>query len=384
MKLYYIANARIPTEKAHGINIIKMCEAFAHSGADVTLILPKRRNIIKTDPFIFYGVSKNFKIEYIPMFDLIGNPIFYWLSQLSFSVSLMFSPIIRKSHNTVIFSREMLLSWFLSMRGFSTFFDMHGFPEQSIWLWRIAMKKMKGIVLTNRQKLERAKTILRIPEKKLLIYPNGYDPNLFKIIINKETLRKELRLPTGKIVMYTGHLYQWKGAHILAETSHLLPNISFVFVGGTEDKIREFKKKYPYKNLFFLGHKMYTSIPKYLKVADILVLPSSAKSFGRRTTHSLYDASPIKMFEYMASGTPIIASNLPSIREILNERNAVLVKPDSVKDLSHIIANLFNDEKKMVNISMNAIKGVSIYTWNNRAEKILEFIKTKLNNKTYE
>ncbi|MAZ41047.1 hypothetical protein CL654_02930 [bacterium] len=372
MKLYYIAHARIPTEKAHGVHIMKMCEAFAGEGNDVTLLVPKRKNEITENPFAYYGVEEKFAIKYVPMLDLVGNPLFYWISQLSFSLSLLFQKI-EDGDNVAVFSRDIFSAFLLSFRNRRVFFDIHGFPEQSVWFWKYVLGRMKGVVLTNKQKLERAKTILKIPEDKLLVHPNGYDPKLFDIKKNKDELRKELGLPDGTIAMYTGHLYSWKGATVFAESARFLPNVSFIFVGGTSPKIKAFKNKYQDSNIHFLGHKPFHEVPKYLKAADVLVLPNSGKSFGRRTTHSLYDTSPIKMFEYMASGVPIVASRLPSIEEVLNEKNAILVEPDNSKNLAAGIERVLDYPSR----ATQAIKDVEGFTWQNRARTILLFISKR-------
>ena len=63
MKLIYISNSRIPTEKAYGVQIVKMCEAFAKNGIDVTLLIPKRRSNTDKDLFSYYGVAPIFKIK---------------------------------------------------------------------------------------------------------------------------------------------------------------------------------------------------------------------------------------------------------------------------------------------------------------------------------
>ena len=55
-KILYIVNVRIPTEKAHGIQIIKMCESFSDNGMDLELLLPKRINNIKENPFNYYNI----------------------------------------------------------------------------------------------------------------------------------------------------------------------------------------------------------------------------------------------------------------------------------------------------------------------------------------
>ena len=71
MKIAYIQNVRIPTERAHGIQIMKMCEALARLGHDVELIVPRRSNLLKENPFNYYGIRKTFKIRKLPCLDLI-------------------------------------------------------------------------------------------------------------------------------------------------------------------------------------------------------------------------------------------------------------------------------------------------------------------------
>src|SRR5574343_570990 len=83
MKLLYISNQRLPTEKAYGLQICKMCEAFADLGIELELLVPTRRNSITKDLFEYYGIRRNFKTKIIPSLD------FYWfgvLDRISFSI----------------------------------------------------------------------------------------------------------------------------------------------------------------------------------------------------------------------------------------------------------------------------------------------------------
>ncbi len=84
-----MVNANMPPDDwAHTIQIINMCKAFAESGADVTLFVPKRK-LPSVDPFEFYGMERVFKIEYVPCIDIFlrsQNPVFYWLRLLSFYI----------------------------------------------------------------------------------------------------------------------------------------------------------------------------------------------------------------------------------------------------------------------------------------------------------
>ena len=215
----------------------------------------------------------------------------------------------------------------------------------------------------------------------MIVARNGFDPILFLLKASPETVRKKLHIPSNRpIVLYTGHLYDWKGVYILAETARSMPDVNFIFVGGTYYHRADFEKRYnDVLNIILVGQKPYQEIPLYLKAADILVLPNSAVSLNnpRFSVYTRHDTSPIKLFEYMASGVPIVASDLPSIREILNEKNAVLVKPDSPEDLQRGIEKILNDKQLAKSILEKALEDVKEYTWDKRAEKILGFINKK-------
>ena len=70
MKILYLAQIRLPTEKAHGIQIMKTCEAFAEQGAEVVLVVPSHRGDIRQDPFEYYRVKRNFKNQFKTKFKI--------------------------------------------------------------------------------------------------------------------------------------------------------------------------------------------------------------------------------------------------------------------------------------------------------------------------
>ena len=118
-----------------------------------------------------------------------------------------------------------------------------------------------------------------------------------------------------------------------------------------------------------MGYKPHAEIPYWLKAADILVLPNTEKDH-----FSEYYTSPLKMFEYMASKRPIAASDLPSIRDILNEENAIFFEPDNAESLASAINQLLEDEVFAKKITHQAHQDVQKYTWDNRAKEILDLI----------
>ena len=371
-RIIYIANVRIPTEKAHGIQIMKMCESFALSNpGNVELIVPNRFNPIKEDAFAYYRVKKNFKITKIPCFDLIPldkylGRVSLWIQALSFSFFVF--PYLFFKKADIIYTRNKFLL-FLCFFKKKIIFEAHVFPK-NYSLYSLFFKKIKGMVVITK-KLKDLFRKAGILEHKILVAPDAVDLEKFDLKENREECRKRLNLSFDKkIVLYAGHLYKWKGADVLAQVSEYLPrDVSIYFVGGTDKDIKEFKNKNSKFKVQVVGHRPHSEIPYWLKAADILVLPNTAEE-----NISKYWTSPIKMFEYMAAKRPIIASDLPSIREILNEKNALLVNSDNSKDLARGIRKILENPELATKILTQAFKDVQGYTWQKRAKIILNFI----------
>lgn len=379
MRIIYIGNSRLPTEKAYGVNMVKTCEALARQGAELTLLAPNNQNASGYDVFAFYGVSRIFEMRYIPIIDGVsrGWPMGFWINQFTFTLGI-FLRHLGVSRDTTILTRDELSGWLLRKLGFRVFYDMHGFPEHKKFFWRIFMRSMTGIIGTSEWKLDQSKKQFGIERRKTIIAPNGFDPKLFLIHQNKEELRAMLGLPQDKkIVLYTGHLYDWKGAHVLARAAGLsdAADLVFVFVGGTWYHLEEFKKKYGnIRNVLFLGHKSYREVPKYLKAADVLVLPNSLETKEKRfAVYSEMDTAPIKLFEYMASGVPIVASDLPSIRAVVSEMEVSFVPADNPEALLSGIKRAIEDVPGAKEIAARALERSHLYTWDERARKMLTF-----------
>ena len=226
------------------------------------------------------------------------------------------------------------------------------------------------VVIT--QKLKELFIKRGIPQNRILVAADGVDSEKFDIKEAKEECRRKLNLPQDKkTVLYTGHLYQWKGATVLLEAAREMQNVLFVFVGGAREDVASFKQKTQgFNNVAIIGHRPYGEIPYWLKSADVLVLPNSGKE-----EISQYWTSPMKMFEYMAARRPIIASDLPSIREILSAENAVLVEPDNPEALARGIKEALQNHQLSDKISARAFQDVQQYTWQKRVEKILKSLR---------
>jgi len=375
MNILYLSNARIPTEKAHGVQIMKMCQALAGLGNKVTLVLPRRHNYTKKTPFEYYGIEESFKIKKFFCLDLIvldkylGN-LGLWVENISFILSAF--PYIIFNKADVIYIRDKLLL-LCSLFKKNLIFETHTLPR-NYFLYKLFFKRLRGVVAIT-QGLKDFFVKRGMPPDKILVAPDGVDLQEFNLVGSKEDYRRKLALHLDKkIVLYAGHFYGWKGATALLEVARnfQLPitNCQFVFVGGTKEDIAEFKEwAEKLTNVLVVGHRPHAEIPLWLKAADVLVLPNSGQE-----DISKYWTSPMKMFEYMASERPIIASDLPSIREILNKENAVLVEPDSPGALAQGIKEVLQNSQLSDRISARAFEDVKEYTWRKRAEKICQKI----------
>ena len=371
-KLLYIANIRLPTPRAHGLQIIKMCEAFADAGAEVLLAIPDIKGASDSDPYAYYGVRKNFVIRRFPALNwLFLGFLGYWLRVLTFAFSLVISGRNKWKSHDVIFSRDIFSALLISYFRRGVFFEMHDWPQRGYWFWGLALRRMDGIISTNSWKAEKLHLVFGMPREKILVCPNGFDPNLFKINDSQEILRKRFNLPVNKkIVLYSGQLYGWKGVEIMAEAARLYPETFFIFVGGAGRDFDIFKNKFGgLKNIIMAGQRPYSEIPLWLKAADILILPNSAQS-----EESRYATSPIKLFEYMASGVPIASSDLPSIREIVSEKEVYFFEPDNTVKLATAVKSILQNYAAASMRVARAFEKSRKYSWEMRAKFILSFV----------
>jgi len=375
MKIIYIANVRLPTEKAHGYQISKMCEEFSGQGAEVELWIPTRDNHIKEDVFSFYGVKPNFKIRLVKSYDFFINhkylgKLSFWLQGLSFALKLLF---IRLDKDAIIYTRNPEISWIFNLRGHKTVAEVHNWPGKD-FLYNFLIKR-SGKIVTITKGLSEIFFKKNWPENKIFVASDGVDLEKFDIKIEKVQARKKINLPLDKkIALYSGslYLYDWKGVDIFLAAAESLPeSYLVVLVGGEPGEVAKIKETYTGNNILLAGFKRREEIPYYLKAADVLILPNKQ---GEKLSESY--TSPLKLFEYMASGTPIIASDLPSLREILNEKNCIFFKPNDAADLAKKIEFLLTNNNEFARrTAEQAYSDVKNYTWEERARNIINFIK---------
>lgn len=341
MKIYYVANARMPSEKAHGIQLAKMCEAFLLRGANLELVLPARGKASSLKEF--YGLKIEIPVRRIPVLNL-G----FILSSLSFMLSYFMYLLGKK--NALVYTIDMDNFSFVSLRllGLPYFSEIHGAKNKN-FIWSIFLKKISGGIVINKNIKESLLKTFGLAREKIIVQPNGIDLEMFSDKISKEEARAKLNLPPDKkIAIYVGRRTWWKGMEILAEAEKLL-------APGT---------------ICVVENRPYREIPLWIRAADLCLVLGTKKN-----EYSYLHTSPMKLFEYMASGRPILAADTPANREIVSENEAYFYEPDNPKDLADKIEYILTnppDSKLKVD---NARAKAENYTWSKRAQKILEFME---------
>jgi len=390
MKIIYIATSVIPAEKANSYQVMKMCEAFTKIGVKLELIIPIRWGgvTLRVDPFKYYGLREKFKIKKIFSLDLIPFKKFighigFWIQNISFALLTSIYLLFKKPN--IIYSRDRFTLLFLSFFKKNLVYEVHSLPKKIRFYEKFLYHRAKKIIVITKHTKKALLKKVAIEKEKVFIAPDAVDLEMFdKIGQSKEALRKDLNLPINKkLISYIGQLYtkgREKGITDMLQALKILrkegrDDLMMLFVGGEGKDIEKYQNTakeigLKEKDTMFLKKVSFTDVPKYEKASDILVIPFPWEK------HYAYYASPLKMFEYMASKRPIIASDLPSLREILNNKSAIFVKPDNPKSLAGGIKQVLNNPELAKQISNQAFNDVQKYTWQKRAEKVIHSIST--------
>lgn len=382
-KIIYLTHTRVPSEKTPSPFILKTCEGFVANGWDVELWAARRRNpdFEDIDPFEHHGVVTRFPIQRLFTVDLMSalGSIGFVLMVITYNISVAAQLWRRRGEkDLVIYAHDLRDLVIPILIGIPTFCEIHDYYESSMpFLSRFVIHRVKGLIVTNSIKTLHLHERYGVEMERMLMQPNAVDFNMFHIPVSKEDAREEIGIPQGRrVVMYTGHAYPWKGVYTLAEAAAFLTGETYIyFVGGTvedQDALRTFVKERHLPRIVLVPHQTHGKIPFYLKAADVLVLPNTGKETASRD-----ETSPVKLFEYAASGRPIVASDLPSIRDLVSDEEVFFAHPDNPVDFARAIEMAENIEVAEAKRKA-AARFAQKNSWDARADAIAEFLEKTL------
>ncbi len=375
MKIYYLVNARIPTEKAHGIQLAKMCEAMIEQGADLEIVVPARGHCLNVSEFYKLRTPVVLRrLWVVPTYGW-GSPGFY-LGTISFMISYLFYFWWKRlrGEKFIIYTSDIdqFSFSFMPFIGAKYFSEIHEAKK-----WRLTFvwffKFISGAIVINEFIRNELVKTYGLEPQKIIIQPNGIDLAMFNISVSLGEARSKLKLPQGrKIALYVGQIYDWKGLGVLVEAAKNLPEGCDIYVvGGTAEGLAKTLNRGDIPgNLVCMGFRPYDEVPVWLAAADILILLGT-----RDNDYSFYSTSPMKLFEYMAGKRPIVAADTPAIRHIVGGGEVWFYEPDNAGTLAQKIGYILNHPDETKDKIERAFNLVKKYEWRARAKAILDLIR---------
>jgi glycosyltransferase involved in cell wall biosynthesis len=383
VRIAYFADVRFPLERANGIQTMETCYAIAQRGHEVDLIVRPDTHAPARDPFGYYGLAPDTRLR-IERAPVAGPPAARRIGYLAFAVGRS----VGRARAGVLMTRDLGVA--STLLGLPTVlrpplvYESHGYapevaaalPELVATATRPSSGKLQRLARREARVWQQADGYVTITSalrtelesrygerQRLAVVPDGVRTNRHPPAPRSQT--------PDRVVAYAGHLYAWKGVDVLLEALSRIPAVRGLIIGGhpAEPDLARTKSVAERLGLAdriaFTGLVEPTRVPELLAGADVLVLPNTASAISTRFT------SPLKLFEYMAAGRPIVASDLPSIREILTDgANALLVPPGNAGALAGAIDRLMTDPGLAARLARTAFDEVPTYSWERRAERL--------------
>ncbi len=371
MKTAFINTSQVPSTTANSIQVMKVCQALAQVNGPVCLWTPGREQTPWVDLAERYGLETPFDVRWVPTRPAWRRYDFAWqaVSQA------------RAWGASLVYTRGLQVAVIAFLRGLPVILEQHlritGFSAP--WLFRFFLRwpgKKRLLVITHalRRVLENSYRLGLKPEE-IQIAPDGVDLERFIGLPAPAAARQQLGFPERITAAYSGHFYAGRGMNLLFGLAKSFPAVSFLWMGGKPEDVAAWRSRLDQagvKNVTLTGFIDNRRLPLYQAAADILLMPYERviRVGGGGNTGDI--CSPIKMFEYLASGRAILSSDLPVLREVLNPANAILCPPEDLPAWEKALANLLADPALRLRLGEQAHTDAGQYSWRARAERALQ------------
>jgi glycosyltransferase involved in cell wall biosynthesis len=383
--LLYLADIRLPLERANGVQTVSTCHALAARGHRVTLLVRPDTAADARDPLAFYGLEplEGFTIARVP----VAGPAPLRRARYLASAVRRSLAMPRPS---LVFTRDLGVASLVARVPRPgrppLVYESHGYAPTVSALMPTLHARAASASAAKLARLERR-------ERRVWASADGYvtltaahaaeladrfGPRAALAVVPDGARLEANRTfawagPRARrpVVAYAGHLYPWKGVDVLIEALARLPEVDGRIVGGhpREQDLARLTALAASRGLAdrvrFTGLVPPRAVADALADADVLVLPNVHTEVSARYT------SPLKLFEYLAAGRPIVASRLPALGEILEDGvNALLVTPGDPQAIADAVRRLANDLPLAVRLAARAFADAERYTWARRAERL--------------
>ena len=377
MKIACITTSVIPSNTANSIQAMKVCHTLKELDNDVQLWIPEYAKGDWEELAHVYGLRTAFPVHRLPFLRGLKQYDFSW----------------RAVQEACRWGADVVYTWslqaavFAQLRGKAAVMEFHDFPMGKLGprLFRlyISSNKKKLTLTTTRALADgiEKRYNIRFDPDELQIAPNGVELERYQNLPEPAKARKTLGLQEGLTVGYSGHFYRGRGMDVLLELAKGLPNINFLWMGGREEDIapwQEELQRLELDNVTITGFIPNSQLPSYQAAADILLMPYNREISGSSGGNIARVINPMKMFDYLASGRAIVASNIPVFHEVLSEENVVFCEPENPQDWIKAVSSLAKNKQKRAQLGRQAKAEAAQYTWKRRASTSLKMLQKLL------
>jgi glycosyltransferase involved in cell wall biosynthesis len=374
MKIAYVFDRPLPARQTDSEQALQTIAAFARRGAQVRLVLPSRGAAPSARELAaHYQVNGDFEVHAAstPFRDFeFGRKWWHALSAPALRAVVDADVVYTRNFPTLFaLARRQQLFAYETYRPWSDQFPMLA----PAFRWAMATPHFLGAVFHSHFARDRYRA-LGVDERRLLVAHNGHDPSRFLDQPPRDALRQQLALPRDRpVVVYTGHVNVTKGLDTMLRMARRLPHVSFVLVGSEGNGVIEALARRA-GNVSVVPWQPFDSVARYLLAADVLLQPPSRVPL-RLVGNTVL---PMKLFLYLAAGRPIVAPDLPDMREVLeHDRNALLVPTGDDDAAVHAVARVLDEPGLAARLSAAARETAASLTWDARAQRILTFLEER-------
>jgi glycosyltransferase involved in cell wall biosynthesis len=357
--LYYVYPVEFPATTAHCVQIYHTLNAIAANGVRVRLLVQRPKWFSGACPPIEWnGVRRH------ELFDLQYLPRLKWLSRLYLNWEIIAASIA----GSRIYSRKLNFGFGMGWIERVSVVEVHVLRAKSI-----SAARRFGRVVAITSSLREELINLGVPDANIHVAPSGVDLNLASTISMPEC-------QSAQRLVYFGQLAHWKGVEVAIRSllHHPLP---LLVIGGKRQADLDYDRKMLERLSFdlnlksrvqFTGYIPQRAIKELLRPGDVGVVPTLPVD-----TQDISN-SPLKLFEYLAFGIPVVASRLRGLDDVVKDREScIFFNPGCELDLGDAVNHLIADARLYQKLAEKGPKLVKSYTWDARARKILSFLDAK-------
>jgi glycosyltransferase involved in cell wall biosynthesis len=356
---------------AHALNTIKMADGFSKIGHDVTLIT-RREN----------GCETKSKQELVDMYGIDDR--LHWLQlkteymginvyRQGFPFSWKACQLARSIRPGLVYGRDFYFPWLCARAGVNAAAESHAPPGTDSFRLKTLVRATHNphfkIWATISETLREYYCSMGADGSKIKVLPDAVDLSMF----SRPADSGDSPYEKGKSnVVYAGHLYDYKGIPTILGSAKRLPHIAFHLIGGWPGDIARHQRSVhdqKLRNVTFHGLRKHAEVPRYLWHADVLLLPPSG------THPSAAWTSPVKLGEYLASGAPVIASDIPALRTWLSDEESLFIAPDDPEAMAEGICSLIHDSALAKSVSSHGMKRAQSLSYESRATAICKALE---------